>query len=155
MNWPEEHSHSGSTGGSVGRARPHVLPVQLTEAAGTLRAKHGAADQAQRRVLPLVHRGLRTPEGPEPAGERSRTETKRTETTGFLTESGWLCSGERCNPLEDRSTDSFSSDIWGTSKITNLFQDVFSRRSHLRPFWIKFNTNFSTETYKLSLTNWQ
>lgn len=33
---PEEHPHSGTAGGSVGRARSYVFPVQLSETAGAL-----------------------------------------------------------------------------------------------------------------------
>ena len=51
---PEEHSHPRPAGGSVGRAGAHVLPVQLHLAAAALGAQHGAAEQTQGGVLPLV-----------------------------------------------------------------------------------------------------
>lgn len=79
---PEEHSHSGAAGGGVGGARSHVLPVQLSETAGALRAQHGAAEQAQGGVLPLVVAGLGTPEG------SGRAVSQRCLTTSCRRQSG-------------------------------------------------------------------
>lgn len=62
INSPEEHAHSGSTGRSVGRARSHIFPIQLTETAGALRAQHGPAEQAQGRMLPVIVCRLGAPE---------------------------------------------------------------------------------------------
>lgn len=58
LSYPEEHAHPGSTGSSVGGAGPHILSIQLAEAAGALRAQHGPAEQAQGRVLPVIVCGL-------------------------------------------------------------------------------------------------
>ncbi len=46
----------------MGRASSHILPIQLAETAGALRAQHGPTEQTQGRVLPLVISGLGTPE---------------------------------------------------------------------------------------------
>ena len=59
---PQEHPHPSTADRSVGGARSHIFPVQLTETAGALRAQHGPTEQAQCRVLPLIIRRLGTPE---------------------------------------------------------------------------------------------
>lgn len=46
----------------MGGAGPHILSIQLAEAAGALRAQHGPAEQAQGRVLPVIVGGLGAPE---------------------------------------------------------------------------------------------
>lgn len=62
---PEEHSHTSTTGGSVGGACANILPIQLAETAGALRAQHGPTEQAQGRVLPFIICRLGTPENKE------------------------------------------------------------------------------------------
>lgn len=59
---PEEHSHSGPAGSSVGSASSHIFSIQLAETAGALRAQDGAAKQAQGRMLPVVVRRFGTSE---------------------------------------------------------------------------------------------
>lgn len=79
-NPPEEHSHSGPTGGSVGGAGAHVLPVQLRLTAVALGAQHGPTEEAQGGVLPLIVCGFRTPEGQGRGGRGVR----RVRRHGFL-----------------------------------------------------------------------
>lgn len=62
-NPPEEHADSSSTGGSVGGAGSHIIPVQLSLTADALRAQHHPTEQAQGGVLPVVISRLGTPEG--------------------------------------------------------------------------------------------
>lgn len=117
---PEEQAHSSPTGSSVGSARSHVLPVQLAEAAGALRAQHGPTNQAQGRMLSLIIGGFWTPEdGRDGKVEHLQpTETQQIKKRLLLlTENGWLYWAERCNPQEDQSNDSFSLDIYRKNSI--------------------------------------
>lgn len=59
---PEEHANSSSTWGSMGCASSNLLTIQRHVTACVLRAQHGPTEQTQRRVLPLIVRGVWTSE---------------------------------------------------------------------------------------------
>lgn len=96
----------------MGGARSHVLPIQLSETAGALRAQHGAAEKAQGGVLPLVVAGLGTPEERRAVSQRAEGASAGGKVySGPLTGNDWLDLAECCNPPGDQSDGSVSSGI--------------------------------------------
>lgn len=124
---PEEHAHSGAAHSCVGRACSHILPIQLTEAAGALRTQHGPTNQTQSWMLPLINCRFWTPERRQVrrVTHLQHGNKMNKEDSAALTENGWLYSGGSCNPLEAQSTGSLSSDICEGRNVNKLIADDF------------------------------